>query len=552
LTASIWTTLGIPPTSDRDTIRRAYASRLRHANPEDDPEGFQALRAAYEAALNGARAAAETAAPASSSEIVRPAVFSPASRATLSPGERDRSTIVSPGARLAAVERLLSSEQDPEVLKNAFTEMLSDAQHDDLITFAELESRVAALILAWGRRSDPHVEPAISAFGWVRDEAANRQVLAVLDKADSLQFWRLRMSPRHPDHGLYLALTRPAPTWRRRLIVEVNMFQTRRMLRFLQLIDQHHPSLTAYFDPGAEAWWRSFLSAPRIAGQTIPLATPIAAWCTLVVLLDWPQRAPWLIPAIWLGVPAGVALLWTLVIWGWIRPRIWWMSNHAWRAPVWLRLGAAPASWLAMGLAAASLRSPLLSLGAVALALGAALWSLISGTPDIRSTTVHWFVRALLAHLAVGIWLVVILFNAPGAFTPLMIVVTGSALVVSLASAGGLLNWYQSDISPVARSAAASIVVLIGLGSIWATVVYALGLISAPVLMAIVLPFALALKPITAGLSGPRLNIWYRGSYFGVIVIGPLSSQLGGLAVSATAWLAASCGLGLLLTLTQS
>ena len=46
-----WSVLGIAPSRDRATIRRAYAARLKHANPEDDSEAFQSLRQAYERAL---------------------------------------------------------------------------------------------------------------------------------------------------------------------------------------------------------------------------------------------------------------------------------------------------------------------------------------------------------------------------------------------------------------------------------------------------------------------------------------------------------------------
>lgn len=54
-----WQVLGIEPTTDTRAIKRAYSALLHCTRPEDDPEGFQIVRAAYVqakqlAALDGA------------------------------------------------------------------------------------------------------------------------------------------------------------------------------------------------------------------------------------------------------------------------------------------------------------------------------------------------------------------------------------------------------------------------------------------------------------------------------------------------------------------
>lgn len=54
--SGIWELLGIPPTQDVRAIKRAYAARLKHCQPEDDPEGFRRLHEAYSLALHHAQA----------------------------------------------------------------------------------------------------------------------------------------------------------------------------------------------------------------------------------------------------------------------------------------------------------------------------------------------------------------------------------------------------------------------------------------------------------------------------------------------------------------
>ncbi|MEE4104807.1 J domain-containing protein [Pseudomonas viridiflava] len=49
---SCWNVLALAPGADTRTIKRQYAALLKKTRPDDDPEGFQRLREAYEEALN--------------------------------------------------------------------------------------------------------------------------------------------------------------------------------------------------------------------------------------------------------------------------------------------------------------------------------------------------------------------------------------------------------------------------------------------------------------------------------------------------------------------
>lgn len=47
-----WETLGIEPTSDKKTIKRAYAKLLKQYHPEENPEKFKQIQAAYQQCLH--------------------------------------------------------------------------------------------------------------------------------------------------------------------------------------------------------------------------------------------------------------------------------------------------------------------------------------------------------------------------------------------------------------------------------------------------------------------------------------------------------------------
>ncbi|WP_338752748.1 DUF1266 domain-containing protein [Bacillus sp. FJAT-52991] len=52
---TIWETLEIEPTDNISIIKKAYAKKLKIHHPEDDPEGYQCLREAYDSAIKKAK-----------------------------------------------------------------------------------------------------------------------------------------------------------------------------------------------------------------------------------------------------------------------------------------------------------------------------------------------------------------------------------------------------------------------------------------------------------------------------------------------------------------
>lgn len=65
---TIWEILSIEPTTDQSIIKKAYRKALPNHHPESDPEGFKALREAYESALNYQESSEEDCSESSANE----------------------------------------------------------------------------------------------------------------------------------------------------------------------------------------------------------------------------------------------------------------------------------------------------------------------------------------------------------------------------------------------------------------------------------------------------------------------------------------------------
>lgn len=104
---NIWDVLEIEATSSARAIKRAYARQLTKHHPEDDPEGFQLVQAAYERALLIARGGK------GASEDVSPALRASVEAGAVAP----EAVTMAPAATASAVGELAASE--PEAVPSA-------------------------------------------------------------------------------------------------------------------------------------------------------------------------------------------------------------------------------------------------------------------------------------------------------------------------------------------------------------------------------------------------------------------------------------------------
>ncbi|KQM27646.1 MULTISPECIES: hypothetical protein [unclassified Sphingomonas] len=207
----IWATLDCDPTTDRGTIRRAYAARLKAMDVDADPDGFAALRDARDAAL--ARAADPDAAVA-----VEPVVAdeSPAPEPEREP-EVD-ALAEAMNAHFHALEALLFPGHDapstPDELADIAhhgSALLADPRLEQVDFAAGAERWFAETLAASVPRSDPLLEPAAAAFGWIdrrNDYALSADAQAIVERIGATRFVALLDDPRHRFHRAWRELNR--------------------------------------------------------------------------------------------------------------------------------------------------------------------------------------------------------------------------------------------------------------------------------------------------------------------------------------------------------
>ncbi|NEX94228.1 J domain-containing protein [Caulobacter sp. 17J65-9] len=434
-----WIILGVARDAERADIRRAYSRKLKLANPEDDAEGFQALREAYEAMLRWAdhRAAmaaagvqveaegeAEVDRPDASPEPAAPEPVAPESVAPepVAPVELARPAI--PAAQLeaalrrdaelareaartlaerqAAAEEAISEEKAHAALCEALRAMVVDGvgwidgkrtraaleavlaspAMDQLGVYERTEQWLVGLIVRGAPRSNPLIDPAVQRFGWDQPRLGRNLGGPVLARRADLDDLRPLKSTSHRRHRAYKALTQKPErftTWKYRATPSL----AKEVAELLALVRNQRPGLMADLDAEAVAWWEAYFAKPHV-GPTGILLTAIAPVILAFALNSGGEGfsdGPGFLPTWAACLGTGLALVLGrvyLVEW----PRIIWTRDRAATAPAWQRLGWAPAALVLAVLAILLPASTALTITLSGLAAVVLLWAAITGQPD--------------------------------------------------------------------------------------------------------------------------------------------------------------------------
>jgi hypothetical protein len=547
--ATVWQALGIPPTREIGDIRRAYAARLKECHPEENPDAFQRLREAYEAALRAARGAA-TAAGSAPPTAVKEAVGPVQSQTTTpevissQPASEDQRHVE---AAIARLEGLLKDpgQPDPIALESALNAVLDTPGAFHVGSWNALERRLARLLVESAAKSDPILDMVVQRLGWARADVvtarAKEVVAAVTRVADLATVTKLR-SGTDPDARAFQLLSQPAPkSWMMRRVK--TLYFDHAVRDFFNKTLRARPTLAQWLDKASVDIWVRTIGRPHVSARGLA-AMPIFSATAMVGvyaagelgILPTNSRGAAFLLALWVGPFLVLAKLYAF---SWPATLLFKRLKGK-EPPPWMRWG-----WLAAGALSVLMVSSLPATWPVAalalvLAVGLLPWATIAAHPVFVAEGLGFYQKlklALMENPAVLFWTGMV---AWGIGLPASIVTAGafgasaiagrtmakiwkfgssrsarlwSLVALSLvAMAAGYALWRSSD-SAVQFACSTALVTIASLMQRPIRLTLTQALIGRWAQVMVFATFALVLALGGAGLSSKRLAIQIAGTY---------------------------------------
>ena len=160
-----WLVLDISETDDKGAIKRAYMSQLSKHNPEDDPEGFQKVREAYEKILAGI----------------------------------DKVTDNTPMGRFMKKVELLYGDFSQRVSAKCWKELLKDDICTQLATEDEAGKNILEFLMEHWYLPGAVLQALDAHFGWL----AKKDELKAIIPAGFLDYIEAQMQSEYPRYDLF-------------------------------------------------------------------------------------------------------------------------------------------------------------------------------------------------------------------------------------------------------------------------------------------------------------------------------------------------------------
>jgi len=385
---TIWAALGIGATADLREIRRAYARQLKITHPEDDPEGFQRLRAAYEQAMNlAARAVAQDNAAIQAEPVQTAPRDAELPSGQPAPPPVGDVALRDAGDLFNELEQALRTPkaEDPEAELRLMKRLLDSPGMMRFDILQRVELGMAAMLSDRIPRTDHLLGAAARYFEW--DQRKHESTLpqtarAVLARLADFEYLQRLESANDDNTRAYRNLNGPQVPWKR--WISAQFVTAPRELELLRMLGENHPNLFNALPPDTVAWWRRFAERPRPSFNILVAGAILAALAALVVGL----KEPVVEDGVAMAIKVGTALLGITVVLVLFKlyavdwPRVF-IHRHWNGPPPWpLALAWLPVSLIAVAGTVAGSAVAAIGWACCVIAALALLWSLqVAGRP---------------------------------------------------------------------------------------------------------------------------------------------------------------------------